>query len=386
MEDFHKKRALITGITGQDGSYLAEFLLEKGYEVHGIIRRSSNFNTQRIEHLTKGERYFEEGGGLLLHYGDLTDSTSIEKIMSEILPDEIYNLGAQSHVRISFEIPENTTEIIAMGTLRILEAMRKFCPTAKFYQASSSEMYGLVTETPQSEDTRFYPRSPYGCAKVYAHHITVNYREAYDLHASNGILFNHESERRGENFVTRKITSTLSRIKVGEENTLFLGNLDAQRDWGHARDYVRAMWLILQQKFPGDYVIGTGEKHSVREFLEESAKELGMQIHSNGEEGVKECYLDEDGKEIVKIDAKYFRPTEVDLLCADYEKATKQLGWEPQIKFKELVRLMCKSDLKIAEKEFYLKSKEEILGGKISSAIKPLLEFAEKYGIDISLK
>lgn len=379
------KRALITGITGQDGSYLAEFLLEKGYEVHGIVRRSSSFNRQRIEHLTsKDNKYFEEEGGLILHYGDLTDSTSIKKIVQEVMPDEVYNLGAQSQVRISFDIPENTTNVVALGTLRLLEAIKDIKPEARFYQASSSEMFGKVVETPQTEHTPFYPRSPYGCSKVYAYYITVNYRESYGLHASNGILFNHESERRGENFVTRKITQRLSKIKLGLVDTLFLGNLDAQRDWGHAKDYVEAMWLILQQDQPDDYVIGTGEKHSIREFLEEAAKNLGMNIKSNGKKGKEECYIDENGKEIVKIDPKYFRPAEVDLLCSDPTKVKEKLGWEPRIKFEKLVQIMVAHDLGLAQKEAYLKGKDGEVGEKISSAIKPLLEFVEKYGIDIS--
>lgn len=321
-----KKKALITGITGQDGSYLAEFLLKKNYEVHGIVRRTSTFNRERIEHLTKKNRFFEGPEGPILHYGDLTDSTSIKKIIKEVMPDEVYNLGAQSHVAISFEIPENTSDTVALGTLRLLEAIREICPKAKFYQASSSEMFGKVAETPQSEKTIFHPRSPYGCSKVYAYYTTINYREAYGIHASNGILFNHESERRGENFVTRKITRTLAQIKLGLLDNLFLGNLDAKRDWGHAEDYVESMWLILQQDEPDDYVIGTGETHSVREFLEEAAKILGMNIKSNGKRGMEEEYTDETGKVIVKIDPEYIRPAEVDLLCADSTKARIKLG------------------------------------------------------------
>jgi len=378
-----KKKALITGITGQDGSYLAEFLLKKGYEVHGIVRRASTFNRERIEHLTKKNKFFENSEGPHIYYGDLTDSSSIKKIMKEVMPDEIYNLGAQSHVGISFEIPENTSDITALGTLRILDAMKDICPKAKFYQASSSEMFGQVAETPQSEKTPFHPRSPYGCSKVYSYYITINYRESYGLHASNGILFNHESERRGENFVTRKITRTLARIKLGLLDNLFLGNLDAKRDWGHAEDAVEAMWLILQQDEPDDYVIGTGETHSVREFLEEAAKVLGMNIKSNGEKGKEEEYIDETGRVIVKIDAEYFRPAEVDLLCANPAKAKTKLGWQPKTKFKELVKRMVEYDLKLAQKEAYLSGKENEVGEKINSAIKPLLEFANKYGIKL---
>jgi GDPmannose 4,6-dehydratase len=352
------KKALITGITGQDGSYLAEFLLEKGYEVHGIVRRASTFNRERIEHLTDPENYFETKG-LILHYADLTDSGSIEKIMAMVMPDEIYNLGAQSHVRISFDIPENTADIVALGTLRMLEAMRKYCPNARFYQASSSEMFGKVAEIPQTEKTPFHPRSPYGCAKVFAHSIVVNYREAYNLFACCGILFNHESEKRGENFVTKKITKSLARIKLGLQKTLVLGNLDSERDWGHARDYVEAMWLILQQDTPEDYVVGTGEKHSVREFLEESAKELGLKIKSNGLSGFDEKYLDENNNVVVEISQAYFRPAEVELLQANPQKAKIKLGWNPKIKFKDLVKIMVKYDLKKAEKEALLKKAEK---------------------------
>ncbi|MBS3091802.1 GDP-mannose 4,6-dehydratase [Candidatus Pacearchaeota archaeon] len=359
------KKALITGITGQDGSYLAEFLLEKGYEVHGIIRRSSTINRERIDHLTKPEipagHTGKEKGSFILHYGDLTDSSSVEKIIKEVMPDEVYNLGAQSHVRVSFDIPENTTNVVALGTLRILEAIKNVCPKARFYQASSSEMFGQVAEVPQKETTPFHPRSPYGCAKVYAYHITRNFRESYGIFACNGILFNHESERRGENFVTRKITQSLSRIKMGLQTEVYLGNLDAERDWGHAKDYVEAMWLILQQNEPEDYVIGTGEKYSVRQFLEESAKTLGMNIKSNGKRGVEEEYLNENGQAIVKVHPRYFRPAEVDLLLSDPTKARTKLGWIPKITFKELVRLMCDHDLKLAEKEYYLKNKVKVV-------------------------
>ncbi len=346
------KRALITGITGQDGSYLAELLINKGYEVHGIVRRSSSHNRGRIDHLTNPDKYtsiIQENP--ILHHGDLTDSSSIENIMRKVKPDEVYNLGAQSHVRISFDIPENTANSVALGTLRVLEAIRKFCPDAKFYQASSSEMFGKVMEIPQTEKTSFHPRSPYGCAKVHAHYITINYREAYSIHASNGILFNHESEKRGENFVTRKITRNLTRIKMGLQHSFSLGNLDAERDWGHALDYVRAMWLMLQQSHPDDYVIGTGEKHSVREFIEETAKCLGMNIQSNGENGVNEKYLDEDGKAVININPYYFRPSEVDLLLSDSTKAKTILGWAPAIGFKELVKRMVDYDLELAKKE-----------------------------------
>jgi GDPmannose 4,6-dehydratase len=346
------KKALITGITGQDGSYLAEFLISLGYEVHGLVRRSSSFNRGRIDHLTNPDKYTEvvQENPVLWH-GDLTDSSSIEKVMEQVKPDEIYNLAAQSQVRISFDVPENTTDVISLGTLRLLEAMRRICPNAKFYQASSSEMFGKVAEIPQTEKTPFYPRSPYGCAKVHAHYLVINYREAYGLHASNGILFNHESERRGESFVTRKITTNLSRIKLGLQHHFSLGNLDAERDWGHARDYVEAMWKMLQQNEPGDYVIGTGEKHSVREFLEEAINCLGLDIHSNGMKGVDEKYIDSKGNVIITINPYYFRPTEVDVLLANPTKAKERLGWEPKIKFKELVRRMVESDLELAKKE-----------------------------------
>jgi len=351
----NKKRALITGITGQDGSYLAEFLLKKGYEVHGIVRRSSTFNRERIDHLTNPDSFFSpEKGNItepILHYADLTDSSSIEKIISLIIPNEVYNLAAQSHVGISFEVPENTTNIVAEGTLRLLEAIRKICPNSKFYQASSSEMFGKVEETPQNEKTRFHPRSPYACAKVYAHCITINFREAYNMFTCSGILFNHESERRGHSFVTRKITRSLARIKMGLQKTLQLGNLDAERDWGYAPDFVEAMWLMLQQEKPDDYVIGTGEKHSVREFLEETAKVLGLKIKSNNKKGVEEKYLDENGNVIVKINPVYLRPSEVDTLQADCSKAKNKLKWEPKTTFKEITRKMALHDLKLAQKE-----------------------------------
>ena len=353
------KSALIIGITGQDGSYLAEFLLKKGYVVHGLVRRSSSFNTGRIDHLLKD--IHDSDVRLNRFYGDLSDSNSLMSVLSEIkkkdakFPDEIYNLGAQSHVRVSFDNPEYTCNIVGMGALRVLEIMRFLCPESKIYQASSSEMFGDVLETPQTEKTPFNPQSPYACAKVFAYNTIKNYRKSYGIHASNGILFNHESERRGETFVTKKITLALSKIKYGLQDKLFLGNLDAERDWGHAKDFVEAMWLILQQDNPGDYVIGTGEKHSVREFLEAAAKEVGLNIKSNNLQGVDEKYVDEDGKVIVEIDSRYFRPSEVNHLLANNERAKMELGWEPKIKFEELVKLMIKHDLKIAKKEAYIK-------------------------------
>ena len=345
------KKAIISGITGQDGSYLAELLLEKGYEVHGIMRRSSSFNTERVDHL-----YIDphKKSNFKLHFGDLSDSGSIGSIIREIQPDEFYNLGAQSQVRVSFDIPEYTSDIVAIGVLRCLEAIRKFSKDTKFYQASSSEMYGKVMQTPQNENTPFYPRSPYGCSKLYGYWITKNYRESYDLHTSNGILFNHESERRGETFVTRKITIAIAKIKMNLQDILYLGNLDAKRDWGHAKDYVNAMYLMLQQEKGDDYVVATGETHSVREFLEIAFKEAGIEIKSNGKSGVDEEYFRVDnGKVIVKIDPKYYRPAEVDLLLGDSLKAKKILNWEPKIKFNELVKLMVKSDLEKIEKEYY---------------------------------
>ncbi len=313
------KRALITGITGQDGSYLAELLIEKGYEVHGIVRRSSTHNRERIDHLLDLNLYTaKKRPNPLLHHGNLEDSSSINKIVREIQADEIFNLGAQSQVRVSFEVPEETTNVDAVGALRVLEAIRNNCPGTRFYQASSSEMFGDAQESPQTEMTPFNSRSPYGTAKIFGFNSTVNYREAYGLHASNGILFNHESERRGESFVTRKITRNLTRIKLGLENQFFLGNLDAERDWGHAKDYVYAMWLMLQQDKPGDYVVGTGEKHSVREFLEKSIEYLNLGLKSNGKSGIDEAYFDEEGRTVIAINPEYFRPTEVDYLLADY--------------------------------------------------------------------
>lgn len=321
------KKALITGITGQDGSYLTELLLGRGYDVYGVIRRASTFNTERIDHIYQDPH--ESGRRLRLLYGDLNDASSLNKILRDVQPDEIYNLGAQSHVRVSFDIPEYTAEVGALGTLRLLEAIRETGLRAtRFYQASSSELFGKVQEVPQRETTPFYPRSPYGVAKLYAYWITVNYRESYGLFACNGILFNHESQRRGETFVTRKITRAAAAIKLGLQNKLYLGNLDAKRDWGHAKDFVEAMWLMLQQDEPDDYVIATGETHSVREFLDEA---FG--------------HLDLDWKQFVEIDPRYFRPAEVDLLVGDASNARRKLGWEPKITFKELVRMMVDADL-----------------------------------------
>jgi len=328
------KRALITGITGQDGSYLAELLLEKGYEVHGIIRRASQINTQRIDHLYQNVK---------LHYGDLTDSTNIVRVIQKVQPDEIYNLGAQSHVKVSFEMPEYTADVDGVGTLRILEAVRLLGMErqVRIYQASTSELYGLVQEIPQRETTPFYPRSPYGVAKLYGYWITKNYREAYGMYACTGILFNHESPRRGETFVTRKITQGLSKISVGLQDVLELGNLNAKRDWGHAKDFVEAMWLMLQQDEPDDYVIATGQQYSVREFVEEAAPYFGMNIVWEGE-GIMERGIDKNtGKTIIKVNAKYFRPAEVETLLGDATKAKEKLGWEPKISFKQLVEDMC---------------------------------------------
>jgi GDPmannose 4,6-dehydratase len=340
------KKAIITGVTGQDGSYLAEFLLEKGYEVHGILRRSSSFNTWRIDHLYKDRH---EANGFHLHYGDLTDGTSIIRLIKEIEPDEIYNLAAQSHVKVSFETPEYTANADGVGVLRILEAIKLLDMTekAKLYQASTSELYGLVQETPQTEKTPFYPRSPYGAAKLYAFWIVKNYREAYNIFACNGILFNHESPRRGQTFVTRKITMALCNIKLGNQEKLYLGNMDAKRDWGYAKEYVESMWLMLQQKKADDYVVATGETHTVREFVEEACKVLGMEIEWKGK-GVNERGIDKkSGKTIIEIDPQYFRPTEVELLLGDPSKAKKILGWEAKTKFKDLVKVMIESDLDI---------------------------------------
>ncbi|RJX30698.1 MAG: GDP-mannose 4,6-dehydratase [Oxalobacter sp.] len=347
------KIALITGVTGQDGSYLAEFLLNKGYVVHGIKRRSSSFNTARIDHLYQDPH--EEGVRFFLHHGDLSDSSCLVRIIEQVQPDEIYNLAAQSHVAISFEEPEYTANSDALGVLRILEAIRILGLEKKtrFYQASTSELYGQVQEVPQKETTPFYPRSPYAVAKLYGYWITVNYREAYGMYACNGILFNHESPVRGENFVTRKITRALARIKLGMQDELFLGNLNAKRDWGHARDYVEMQWLMLQQETPEDYVIATGEQHSVREFIEIAAKELGMNVRWEGE-GVDEKGYDEKGRRIISIDERYFRPTEVDSLLGDATKARVKLGWKPRTGFAELVSEMTKADLVDAERQKYL--------------------------------
>ena len=346
------KRALITGVTGQDGAYLAELLLEKGYEVHGIKRRASSFNTDRIDHLYQDPH--ERGVRLHLHYGDLTDATNLIRIMQLVQPDEIYNLAAQSHVAVSFETPEYTANSDALGTLRLLEAIRilGLGEKTRFYQASTSEMFGKVQETPQRETTPFYPRSPYGAAKVYAYWITVNYREAYGLYACNGILFNHESPIRGETFVTRKITRGLARIHEGLDDCLYLGNLDARRDWGHARDFVRAQWLMLQQPEPEDFVIATGNQHSVREFCEHAAALLDMALEWRGE-GFEERGVDtRTGHAIIKLDAeRYFRPTEVDSLLGDPSKAKQKLGWQAEVSFEELVREMVAGDLEIARRD-----------------------------------
>ena len=320
------KKALITGITGQDGSYLAELLLEKGYEVHGIIRRSSSFNTGRIEHLYQD--FHVNDARVFLHYGDLADSSALSRLLEKIQPDEIYNLAAQSHVRVSFDIPEYTADVVALGTIRILDAIKETEIKTKFYQASTSELYGKVIETPQTEKTPFYPRSPYACAKLYSYWITINYRESYDMYACNGILFNHESPRRGETFVTKKITHAIARILKKEQDKLYLGNLDAKRDWGYAKDYVEAMWLMLQQDKAEDYVIATGETHSVREFLDEAFGLVGL-----------------DWKKYVEIDPRYYRPAEVDLLLGNPAKAKEKLGWKPKTTFKELVKIMLEYDL-----------------------------------------
>jgi len=332
------KRALITGITGQDGSYLAELLLSKGYEVHGLIRRASTFNTGRIDHIYTDPH--QSGARLKLHYGDLSDASGMSRLLATIEPNEIYNLAAQSHVRVSFDCPEYTTDVTATGAVRILEAIRETGIKPRFYQASSSEMFGLVQAVPQSETTPFYPRSPYACAKLYAHWVTVNYRESYGLHASSGILFNHESPRRGETFVTRKITRAVAHIKLGLQDKLYLGNLDAKRDWGYAKEYVEAMWLMLQQDQPDDCVIATNETHSVKEFLQVAFAHAGL-----------------DWKQYVEIDPKYFRPAEVDLLIGDYSKARKKLGWEPKTRFEDLTKLMVDEDLRRLQEHLAGKSK-----------------------------
>ena len=341
------KKALITGITGQDGSYLTELLLEKGYEVHGIMRRSSNFNTGRIDQLYVDPHDIESKNPqkkLFLHYGDLADSSVVDKLVRDIVPDEVYNLGAQSHVKVSFELPEYTGNVTGIGVLRMLEAIRNYAPKARFYQASSSEMFGKVQEVPQKETTPFYPRSPYGCAKVYGYWITVNYRESYGIHANNGILFNHESPRRGKTFVTRKITRAFANIKLGNQDCLYLGNIDAKRDWGHTKDYVEAMWLMLQQENPGDYVIATGITNTIRYCVELAAKELDFDLVWEGK-GLDEVGIDKKtGKAIVKIDKAFFRPAEVDLLLGDPTKAKTKLNWQPKYTFEEMIKEMVKFD------------------------------------------
>jgi GDPmannose 4,6-dehydratase len=351
-----KKKAFITGVTGQDGSYLAEFLLEKGYEVHGLKRRASSFNTERIDHLYQDPH--ENKRDFILHYGDMTDSSSLIRIIQAIQPDEIYNLAAQSHVAVSFEEPEYTANSDALGTLRLLEAIKILGLEKKtrFYQASTSELFGKVQETPQKETTPFYPRSPYAAAKIYAYWITVNYREAYGIYACNGILFNHESPVRGETFVTRKITRALARIKLGLQDCLFLGNLEAKRDWGHAKDYVEMQWLMLQQDEPEDFVIASGEQHSVRDFVDAAADEMGLPVSWKGE-GLDEKGYDAEGNCIVQIDPRYFRPTEVETLLGDATKAKEKLGWTTKITFQELVAEMVREDFKAAERDELIKRK-----------------------------
>lgn len=360
------KRALITGITGQDGSYLAEFLLERGYEVHGIKRRASQFNTQRIDHIYQDPH--EANPQLQLHYGDLSDTSNLTRIIQETRPDEIYNLGAQSHVAVSFESPEYTADVDAIGTLRLLEAVRFLGleKQTRFYQASTSELYGLVQETPQSETTPFHPRSPYAVAKLYAYWITVNYREAYGMYACNGILFNHESPRRGETFVTRKITRGLANIAQGLEDCLYMGNIDALRDWGHARDYVRMQWMMLQQERPEDYVIATGVQYTVRDFITWSAEELGIKLRFEGEGSEERAIVEEvvgdsapavkAGDVVMRIDPRYFRPAEVETLLGDPTKAKEQLGWEPEITVQEMCAEMVAEDLKVAQRHALLKA------------------------------
>ena len=346
-----KKTALITGITGQDGAYLAELLLEKGYDVHGIKRRASLFNTDRIDHLYEDPHKL--GRKMILHYGDLTDATNLIRVLQQVQPDEVYNLAAQSHVQVSFETPEYTADVDALGAMRLLEGIRLLGLEKKtrFYQASTSELYGKVQEIPQTEKTPFYPRSPYACAKLYAYWITVNYREAYDIYACNGILFNHESPIRGETFVTRKITRALSRIYLGLQDCLYIGNLNALRDWGHAKDYVKMQWLMLQQDTPEDFVIATGEQHSVREFIELAGRELGLAIRWEGK-GIDEKGINiANGKTIVSVDSAYFRPTEVETLLGDPTKAKEKLGWEPEITFETLVRDMIHADLEEAKRD-----------------------------------
>lgn len=341
-----KKKALITGITGQDGSYLTELLLGKGYEVHGIMRRSSSFNTGRIDHIYQDPHV--ENKSLYLHYGDLTDGSNISRILEKVQPDEIYNLAAQSHVKTSFEMPVYTANADGLGALRLLDAIKESQMKVRFYQAGSSEMFGKVLETPQKETTPFYPRSPYACAKVFAHWSGINYREAYDIFVCNGILFNHESPRRGGTFVTKKITSAFANIKLGKLEVLYLGNLDAKRDWGYAKEYVEAMWLMLQQDKPDDYVIATGETHSVREFVEETARLFGYEIEWKGSGASEKGYDKNSGALLVAIDERYFRPTEVDLLLGDASKAHQQLGWSPKTTFKELIKIMVEAEMREA--------------------------------------
>ena len=345
------KKALITGITGQDGSYLSELLLEKGYEVHGVIRRASTFNTSRIDHLYRDPHL--DGVRLFLHHGDLTDSSNMSRLVEKIAPDEVYNLGAQSHVQVSFDVPEYTAETDALGTLRLLDAIRETGVDARFYQASTSELFGKVQEVPQRETTPFYPRSPYGVAKLYGFWIVKNYRESYGMHASNGILFNHESPRRGETFVTRKITMAVARIHRGLQDCLYIGNLDALRDWGYAVDYVRMMWMMLQQETPDDYVIATGEMHSVREFIERAFAYVGRRIEWRGS-GTDEVGVDTtSGKTVVRIDPRYFRPAEVDQLLGDPAKARERLGWVPQVKVAQLVQIMMAGEFRLLDKPGY---------------------------------
>ena len=353
-----KKRALITGITGQDGAYLAELLLKKGYEVHGIKRRASSFNTQRIDHIYEDPH--DIGARFFLHYGDLTDSTNLIRIVQEVQPNEIYNLAAQSHVQVSFETPEYTANVDAIGTLRLLEAIRilGLQEFTRFYQASTSELYGKVQETPQKETTPFYPRSPYAVAKMYAYWITVNYREAYNMYACNGILFNHESPRRGETFVTRKITRAAARIALGLQNTLYLGNMNAKRDWGHANDYVEGMWLMLQQDAPVDYVLSTGITTTVRAFSEMAFKAAGIDVKWEGSEENEVGYRTDTGEAIIKVDPRYYRPTEVDLLLGDSSKAREELGWKPKYSLEEMVAEMVESDTIIAQDELTLKQNQ----------------------------
>jgi GDPmannose 4,6-dehydratase len=344
----NNKVALISGITGQDGSYLTEMLLDKGYDVHGIIRRSSSFNTFRIDHIYNNSEYLNKR--FFLHYGDLTDSSNLNRLVEKIQPSEIYNLGAQSHVQVSFEVPEYTAEVDGVGTLRFLDAIKEIGLTTRFYQASTSELYGKVQEVPQTEKTPFYPRSPYAAAKLYAYWIVVNYREAYNVFASNGILFNHESERRGKTFVTRKITVAASKIILGQQEKLFLGNLDSKRDWGYAPEYVEGMWRMMQASDPDDFVLATGETHSIREFVEESFMVLGEEITWKGDGVNEKGLLRSSGKEVVAIDPRYFRPTEVDLLIGDASKAKSVLGWKPKVTFRELVKIMVEADFEKAKR------------------------------------